>query len=364
VTIGFFSPLPPARTGVADYSASLLRALRLSGAVEVGEGDINLYHLGNNQLHREIYQRALEKPGVTVLHDAVLQHFFLGSFPEQDYLAEFTYNYGTWSEDQARALWRGRARSASDPQYFRYAMLKRVAERSLATIVHNPAAAAMVKEHAPGAAIHEIPHLLELPQLPGGSEIASVRRKIGIGEGAFLFGVFGHLRESKRLAAVLRAFHRARAAADMALLVAGDFVSNDLERSLEPLLAGAEGIFRIGYTPERDFWLHAAAVDACINLRYPTAGETSGISIRLMGIGKPVLMSGGREPSRYPEATCLRVDAGPAEEDLLVEYMVWLAKFPEDARVIGARAAAHIREFHTPERVADMYWQVMRACYD
>ena len=190
-----------------------------------------------------------------------------------------------------------------------------------------------------------------------------MRRKLGIGARSFLFGVFGHLRESKRLAAVLRAFHRARGAADIALLVAGDSVSGDLSRSLEPLLSGSEGIFRIGYTPERDFWLHAAAVDACINLRYPTAGETSGISIRLMGIGKPVLMSAGCETSRFPEATCLRVDAGPAEEDLLLEYMVWLAKFPEDARAIGKRAAAHIRQFHDPQRVANLYWQAIRACY-
>jgi glycosyltransferase involved in cell wall biosynthesis len=360
--VGFFSPLPPARTGVADYSASLFGALRSSGAVELGEGDINLYHLGNNQLHREIYQRALEKPGVAVLHDAVLQHFFLGSFSEQQYVAEFVYNYGAWNENQAHELWRGRARSASDPQYFRYPMLKRVAERSLALIVHNPAAAEIVKAHVPGAVIHEIPHLLELPEVPGRRAIEDLRRKIGIRERAFLFGVFGHLRESKRLAAVLRAFHRARAEADIALLVAGDFVSLDLERALEPLLGG-EGIFRIGYTPERDFWLHSAAVDACINLRYPTAGETSGISIRLMGIGKPVLMSASAETSGFPDATCLRVDTGPSEEDLLVEFMVWLARFPQDARAIGERAGAYIREFHNPERVADMYWEVLRACY-
>ncbi len=365
--VGFFSPLPPARTGVADYSAALLRALRASGnleggAVQLGDGDINLYHLGNNQLHGEIYQRALDKPGVAVLHDAVLQHFFLGNFREQDYIAEFIYNYGAWSEDQARQLWRGRARSAGDPQYFRYPMLKRVAERSLALIVHNPAAASMVKAHVPGAVIHEIPHLLDLPERPERSKIDSLRRNLGIREGTFLFGVFGHLRESKRLPAVLRAFHRARAGAEIALLVAGDFVSRDLQRALEPLLR-AEGIFRIGYTPERDFWLHAAAVDACINLRYPTAGETSGISIRLMGIGKPVLMSASLETADFPDASCLRVDAGPAQEDLLVEFMVWLARFPQDARAIGERAAAHIREFHNPERVADMYWQVISACY-
>jgi glycosyltransferase involved in cell wall biosynthesis len=362
VKVGFFSPLPPARTGVADYSASLLRALRVSGQVELGDGDINLYHLGNTQLHREIYQRALEKPGVAVLHDAVLQHFFLGSFSEQQYVAEFIYNYGAWSEDQARELWRGRARSSSDPQYFRYPLLKRVAERSLALIVHNPAASAIVKAHVAGARIYEIPHLLELPEPPCRQEIYKLRHKLGIGERTFLFGVFGHLRESKRLAAVLRAFHRARNAADIALLVAGDFVSRDLERSLEPLL-GAEGIFRIGYTPEREFWLHAAATDACINLRYPAAGETSGITVRLMGIGKPVLMSASSETSSFPDSSCLRVDTGPAEEDLLMEFMVWLARFPQDARAIGERAAGHIREFHAPERVADMYWQVIRSCY-
>jgi glycosyltransferase involved in cell wall biosynthesis len=362
VKVGFFSPLPPARTGVADYSASLLRALRLSGAVEVGDGDINLYHLGNNSLHREIYQRALVKPGVIVLHDAVLQHFFLGSFSEQDYVAEFAYNYGAWSEDQALELWRKRARSAGDPQYFRYPMLKRVAERSLAIIVHNPAAAAAVKAHVPGAEVHEIPHLLEIPKLNCAREISGLRQKLGIGGRTFLFGVFGHLRESKRLAAVLRAFHRARTSSDIALLVAGDFVSRDLERSLEPRLR-EKGIHRIGYTPERDFWLHAAATDACLNLRYPTAGETSGISIRLMGVGKPVLMSASLETSGFPDATCLRVDTGPAEEDMLAEFMVWLARFPEDARAIGERAAAYIREFHTPERAADMYWRVIRACY-
>jgi glycosyltransferase involved in cell wall biosynthesis len=360
--LGFFSPLPPARSGVADYSAGLLRALKSSGAVQLGDGDINLYHLGNNQLHGEIYQRALEKPGIAVLHDAVLQHFFLGSLSEQGYIAEFIYNYGAWSEDLAREMWCSRARSASDPQYFRYPMLKRVAERSLALIVHNPAAAAMVKAHVPGAAIHEIPHLLDLPEPAERSKIDHLRRTLGVREGTFLFGVFGHLRESKRLAAVLRSFHRARAAADIALLVAGDFVSRDLERALEPLLH-TEGISRVGYTPERDFWLHAAAVDACINLRYPTAGETSGISIRLMGIAKPVLMSACLETAGFPDAGCLRVDTGPAEEDLLVEFMVWLARFPRDARTIGERAAAHIREFHNPGRVADMYWQVICACY-
>jgi len=74
MTVGFFSPLPPAPTGVADYAASLLSGLRAHGQVEVDDeqADAALYHIGNNQLHRAIYERALARPGLAVLHDAVL----------------------------------------------------------------------------------------------------------------------------------------------------------------------------------------------------------------------------------------------------------------------------------------------------
>jgi glycosyltransferase involved in cell wall biosynthesis len=364
--VGFFSPLPPARTGVADYSAALLRAIQPLGEVALNaqECDVALYHLGNNPLHRGIYRRAIEKPGVVVLHDAVLNHFFLGSLDERGYIAEFTYNYGAWSEDLARGLWQRRSRSAAAPDYFRYPMLKRIAERSLAVIVHNPGAAAMVREHAPSAIVHEIPHLFEGPQeLPAGSDVIRLRASLGVAPRVFLVGVFGHLRESKRLSSVLQAFRRARESSELALLVAGDFVSSDLARAMEPLLHAEPGILRIGHTPEREFWRYAAAVDGCVNLRFPAAGETSGISIRLMGIAKVLVVSGGPETSRFPEPTCLRVDSGAGEEEMLAEYLVWLARFPDDARAMGRRAAAHIQEFHTPDRVAGLYWRALQDCY-
>jgi glycosyltransferase involved in cell wall biosynthesis len=363
--VGFFSPLPPARTGVADYSAELLRALKGLGQVDVNRSsaEISLYHLGNNPLHREIYERALEKPGVIVLHDAVLHHFFLGSLKEREYAEEFVYNYGAWTEDLARDLWRCRSRSGSDPEYFQYPMLKRIVERSLGVIVHNPRAAAMVGRHAPSAVVYEIPHLFAPQESPADFAVLRLRDQLGIAPRVFLLGVFGHLRESKRLASVLRAFHRARAGAEIALLVAGDFASRDLARSLDPLLHRDANIRRVGYLTERDFWRHAAAVDACINLRYPAAGETSGISIRLMGIGKPVLVSACEEVARFPDGACIRIDPGSAEEEMLAEYMVWLARFPGDARAIGQRAAAYIGQYHSPARIAESYWQALADCY-
>jgi glycosyltransferase involved in cell wall biosynthesis len=362
MTVGYWSPMPPARTGVADYSSALVRAMRASGTVKLNDerADIGLYHIGNNPLHRAIYQQALAHPGVVVLHDAVLQHFFLGGLGEREYVAEFEYNYGAWSAGLGERLWRNRARSGTDPAYFEYPMLKRVVERARAVVVHNPGAARMVRQHVPEAAVFEIPHLLlRLPERTG-AEVTRVRAHWGIPPVTCLFGVFGHLRESKRVVSVLRAFAAARSAgARVALLLAGEFVSRDLARALDERLQDA-GILRVGYAPESEFGLYAQAVDACVNLRYPAAGETSGIAIRLMGVGKPVVVTDGEEVSRFSETATLRVDSGRAEVEMLTEYMMWLARFPGDARAIGAAGRRYVECHHAPERVAAQYWEVLR----
>jgi glycosyltransferase involved in cell wall biosynthesis len=362
LTVGFFAPLPPARTGVADYAEVLLHALRQHGEVKVdADGDVALYHIGNNQLHSAIYDRALANPGVVVLHDAVLQHFFLGRFTAQQYVDEFIFNYGEWTRSLAQDLWTHRARSAADPRYFAWPMLKRIAATARAVIVHNSAAAAIVQRHAPDARIViEIPHLFVQPEMPSQVDTLRFRAELGLGPRTLLAGVFGHQRESKRLAVVLRALERAwSSGADARLLIAGRFESSDLERLLAGQLSDPR-VIRTGYLPESDFWRYAAAVDLCINLRYPTAAETSGIAIRLMGIGKPVAFSDGAEIARIPDNACLRVAASPSEEEMLSAYITWLARDREAAEGIGRRAAAHIATHHSVEKVAARYWEVLR----
>ncbi len=361
--VGFHSPLPPARTGVADYSASLLSRLRTLGRVEVGASaaDVHLYHLGNNQLHRAIYQRALLRPGVVVLHDAVLQHFFLGALSQPAYLDEYVYNYGEWERPVAEQLWRDRASSGSDIRYFQRPMLKRIAERSLAVIVHNAAAAASVRAHAPQARIVEIPHLFDGPLRPDPSARDIARSRWDLDATNFLFGVFGYLRESKRLIPVLQAFERLHVRLPgVRLLLAGAFASPDLERAVQPWLAHP-AVFREPHLPERDFWKIAAAVDCCLNLRHPAAGETSGIGVRLMGLGQPVFFSDGPEIGRIPQHACFRVSPGLEENAELFEYMYVAARHPQLARAVGERGAAHIREHHSLAGAADRYWKTLCA---
>jgi glycosyltransferase involved in cell wall biosynthesis len=359
MTTGFYSPLPPARTGVADYSAALLAELRRYGAVEIAPShcDRALYHLGNNQLHAGIYRRAIASPGVIVLHDAVLQHFFLGQLSEAEYVNEFVYNYGEWNRQLAGDLWRNRANSAADERYFRYPMLRRAAESARAVVVHNPAAARTVREHAPAARIVEIPHLFVTPPLPGAGDSVRYRQKIGLDPGAFVFAVFGYLRESKRIASVLEAFADVHAGnRNTALLIAGDFVSPTYASAIN---VAAPGVVRLPHLSEADFWLAAGAIDACINLRYPPAGETSGIAIRMMGIGKPVMITDSEECSRFPEDACVRIASGVSERESLRQHMILLTSISGVASAIGKRGAGHIAENHRVTQSARQYWDLL-----
>jgi glycosyltransferase involved in cell wall biosynthesis len=377
VILHYHSPLPPAPTGVADYSCALIPFLRRFFDLQVcdaassvepsppGASHVSLYHLGNNALHLPMHRLALARPGVLVLHDALLHHLYLGALDEATYLQEFTYNYGAETYSLAQAFYRDRACSASDERYFRYPMLRRVAESARGVIVHNSAAAEAVKRHAPHTPVFQIPHLwIPPPRLPSPSDIADWRRTHSIAPEAFLFGVFGHLRETKRIRVVLQALERVQSRCDapLGLLLAGSFVSSTYERAI---LAESRHlpVVRLGFLPDAAFWAAASAVDACVNLRYPSAGETSGIAIRLMGLGKTVILTEGPEISDSPEDACIRVDAGAAELPMLTEYMHWLVTSSHrPALAIGHKAASHIRAHHSGEQAARMYWRAILAC--
>jgi glycosyltransferase involved in cell wall biosynthesis len=323
---------------------------------------VRLYHLGNNLLHRGIYERALREPGVVVLHDAVLHHFLLGWLSEAGYVDEFCFNYGEWHRGFARRLWKERARSAQDERYFRYPLLRRVVERARAVIVHNPGATAIVRTECENVPVVEIPHLWEAPAYPPEVwRVERLRHRLGVPSGGVVFGVFGHLRESKRLMTVWQAFERVQRTYPPArLMIAGRFVARDLARTLEAMFAH-RAVIRVPYLKERDFWLYAAVVDVCVNLRYPAAGETSGIGIRFMGLGKATIVTSTAENGSYPTVGCLRVDPGLAEQEMLEAYLLRLSESPNLVVRIGLEASRHIQKEHNADLVAQRYREVLGA---
>lgn len=359
--LAYRAPLPPAPTGVAQYAEALLR--HLEPHVEIDDqAALRLYQIGNNDLHWEIYREALARPGVVLLHDACLHHLLLGKLSREEYIEEFVYNYGEWFRQTAERYWQGRGRSGADAKYFERPLLRRLCEAAKLVIVHNPAAEVAVREHAPDVGVMRLPHLFEPPWPRSYYEVDEYRERVlGVSRDEVLFAVLGHLRESKRLDAVLRAVEQLRRGGIAArLLVQGAFVGPDLERALVPRLE-REWVVRRGYLEEEEWWTQAHAIDVCVNLRWPRAGESSGIATRLMGIGKPVILTRSAETGEIPEVAAVQVDPGLAEQEQLQIYMAWLALNLDARRAVGRHAAIHTAQWHGAAEVARALAQRLRA---
>ncbi|MDX6527663.1 MAG: hypothetical protein QOI43_3174, partial [Gaiellales bacterium] len=75
--VAYYSPLPPSRSGIADYSTLLLPALEERAEVVVAQqgrrapaADVTLYHVGNDpEAHGWILDALWDRPGVVVLHE-------------------------------------------------------------------------------------------------------------------------------------------------------------------------------------------------------------------------------------------------------------------------------------------------------
>ncbi len=365
--LALVSPLPPAPSGVADFSARLARGLARFAEVRAMSDpagadlrgfDQRLYQIGNNPLHGPAYSAALENPGVVELHDAVLHHFLLGRLDEAAYLEEMAYNSGEWLRDRARELWRRRGRSAGDEEYFRYPLLRRIVESAERVIVHNPAAArlaALAVGDGKGEIV-EIPHFVDPPPTVPADRIAAVRHELGVEDSAALIGCFGYQRPTKRLRSALTAVRRLSRPAK--LLIAGEFVSSDYEASLAPLL-DAPRVVRLGRLSEQRLRELTAAVDIGVNLRWPAAGETSGIAMRLLAAGKPVIVTESEEWAAFPEAGLVRIDHGPAEAEMLTAQLDLLVREPDLRRAIGEAGRRRVAEFHDFDRVLELYRQAL-----
>ena len=159
-------------------------------------------------------------------------------------------------------------------------------------------------------------------------------------EGDPLIGGFGNVNQSKRMPQLLEAFARVRAEHPGArlLLVGATSPGFDLERRLQRLGLGGDGILREGYVDERRLWELMAACDVHVSLRSPTMGETSGTAISALSLGKPLVVSDVGWFVELPDGVALQVAVGDDEVSDLAAALQLLAARPDVRATMGAAA--------------------------
>ena len=343
--VAFFSPLPPAKSGIADYSAALLEELNPCAEVtafsekptnfDPSQFDIALYQIGNNSYHDFCYEMALQHPGVVVIHEANLHHL----------IAELTIKRGDWDAYLREVEFDGgpdalkfalRVRSLEvGPDYEGVAMLRRVLSRSKGAIVHSDCVKGALRAAGFDGPVARIPHGAWIPA----ADRMGYRFKLGLDETTPLIGTFGFLKPYKRIAESLRGFRRLLRVEPSAkmILVGEPHPEFPLQSLIHSLDLGAH-VRVLGFTPIEDFAGYIAACDIVLNLRYPTVGENSGTLMRALGLGKAVLVSDVGSFCEYPDAVCLKVPVDAGEEDTIFEYLNLLVSRPDVRTKLGDSA--------------------------
>jgi len=297
---------------------------------------LSLYFLGNNPHHAWVYEEAMRTPGVIVLHDLVLHHLIvemtLARGDVDGYIAALEANHG-----EAGAAWaRGRAAGLhSEMGNFLMPASVEVANRSRAVIVHNRYAADRLQSFGVTAPIHVVPHPFE-PQPSARGRRAAVRAQHGFASGDRVIGLFGFLTSAKRAEVVLAAFADARSRdAKLRLLIVGEPAPNVDVDALR-----GDGITFTGYVPDEEFAAYFAAVDRLVNLRYPSAGETSGTLIRAFEAGKPVAVSDYAQFAEFPDDCVVKIPFGDREVATLSDFFVRDLADPSEAQAKWLRENA------------------------
>jgi glycosyltransferase involved in cell wall biosynthesis/SAM-dependent methyltransferase len=369
--VAFFTPLPPSRSGIADYSQALLQPL--GRLVELGvfadaarefhpeDFDLALYQIGNNPHHDFVYDAALRHPGVVVMHESNLHHLMADITIRRGdwdrYLREAEYNGGAAAVARAQRVMAGEIA----PDYDGLAMTRRLLESARGLIVHSEFMRCQMWAAGFAGPIARIPHGAWIPEV----DRQMYRERLGLAEDTPLIGIFGYLKPYKRIAECLRAFRRlVRVEPRAKMILAGekhpDFPVEELIRTL----GLSPDVRLLGFTPIEDFAGFIAASDIVLNLRYPTLGETSGSLLRALGLGRAVLVSEVGAFAELPDELCLKVPVGAGEEDLIFEYLNLLVSRRDLAQSLGERARAYVERECNWDAVSQRYASFLCAVKD
>ena len=328
--LAWFSPMPPARTGVAACSADVIRGLQREheidvyvdeplaalarasarpGGVDSGieswsahdflwrhrlrPYDLTVYQLGNSSAHDYLWPYLFRFPGLTVLHDARLHHARAAALLRErragDYRREFAAAFPGRSADVAELAVGG----FDNVLYYDLPMTRLVVRASKVTAVHARLAADALREESPSATIETI-RIGHGEAVSAGRRAATsvrVRARHGIPADAVLFGVFGGVTPEKRVPQVLEAFAALLPYEPSArLLLAGAPADHyDVAANLARLRLDGH-VHVTGYVDDgADFTDLVAACDVSINLRWPTAREVSGPWLRALAAARPTI---------------------------------------------------------------------------
>ncbi|GAA3957697.1 glycosyltransferase [Allohahella marinimesophila] len=381
--LAFVSPLPPERTGIADYSAALIPELSryydltlVVDQVEVdpllcqygevkdldwfrrhgAEYDYVIYQFGNSPFHKHMLSTMVEIPGVVVLHD-----FFLSGL--MAWCEEVNFASYAWRKEliNSHGLYAAAESFKSrDDAKLRWPVNGHVLQHALGVIVHSDFSIKLAAQFYNSDLSDS---WLKIPLVRGLTSYDPTFNRpvdeLGYTEHDFLICSFGFLDTAKLNDLLIKAFVESELSKKDTchLVFVGENHGGDYGDSILRLIKKSglgERIKITGYVSSDVFNQYLSRADVAVQLRTNSRGESSAAVLDCMNHGIPIIVNANGSLAELDSAAVCMLDDEFENEDL-VSALEMLWKQPEKRRTLGALAREIIVTEHSPSACAGRY---------
>jgi glycosyltransferase involved in cell wall biosynthesis len=381
--LNWLSPLPPASTDIAHYTTRVLPALASRASVtlwtdqdywdeglkryaevrrykperapwaELNRAEMSIYHIGNNPLfHGSIWHLSRAAPGIVVLHDMRLHHFFDGLYRVKwrdldAYLAVMEKYYGEQGRLDALECFKQDARNI-DEMAVRYPLTQLATENALGVLTHTRETFDLLKRERQRPTAY-VPLPYGAGPRPRHSQTSASINDHAINGPPYQLVVFGYLGRNRRLDSLLKALSEFPRKEDFRLDIYGQVLDDNRHLSANIRALGLKRLVTVhGFVPEAELDQSLARTHLAVNLRYPTMGEASGSQLRIWSHALPSLVTEIGWYATLPTGTVALVRPAHEVEDIKAHLNAFLDA-PGDFAMMGQRGRALLEQEHAPE---------------
>lgn len=398
--IAIFTPLPPCKSGIADYNASFLPYLaryfeidlyvdnyqvnnlpltslfRIYNAsdfeVVADMYDMIFYEFGNSEFHAHMLPYCKKYPGVVGLHDAYLSglmgylEFNLGE--EHRYPKEMLYSHGTLARNYLSPL-KNNTLGIGEAMV-NLPCTKRVLDSALGIISHSNFNLEITRNFYPSghcAPYRIIPQMVKLVESSTTEEIRAIRKSLGYTDQDFIICTFGHITWNKCGDLLLEAYLESFLKNENTILIfVGELSQDDYGKKIRNYIRInrlQEKIIITGFLEEDQYKKYLQIADLAIQLRIHSRGGTPKGVLDCLNYCVPVIINEEASYKDYPKNVVHKIAAEPTHSEIK-KAIEFLYKNKEYCKELKFNGRQYLETFHGPEQSAAQYAAAIQEFYD
>lgn len=389
--MAFLSPLPPDRSGIADYSAELLPELARYYDIEliVPDNKLNdawllanfsirpidwfqthakrydriLYQFGNSEFHSHMFELIKSYPGVMVLHDfflsGILGHLQASNASEPVLTPALYLSHGYPAVAKL-------VQDGLEAAIYHYPANIEPLNVALGVIVHSEFSKQLARQWY-GKHFDRYWQKIPMPRSAQLSSREAARQRLNINADAFIVCSFGFLGKTKLNQQLLEAWLASPLAVDKKsyLIFAGENSPTDYGLVLNKTIQQskiAKQIKITGYCDTQVYSDWLAAADAAVQLRTLTRGETSAAILDCIVNGIPLICNNHGSAQEIPDTIAIKLP-NIFEQSQLIDALTNLYSNASRRQALTKQSKQYAKETHTPYKAALNYYKAIEQFY-